>query len=138
MHLQGAVDDHDVPLVDIGSLHRVAHDAGKECRRRVADQLPIQVNRLQSVVLRRRGEAGKDPLLGIGQGEPLAHLHLVKPERLSAPLTLLYSLIHGSTKITIFPPLPFFASPPTSHLYVVCKKRSPPLDVASEGGQSLK
>ena len=78
VYLEGAINDHDISLVDIGPDHRVAHDTGEEGGRRVADQLPIQVDRLQPVVLCGRGEAGEDPLLGKGKGNPLPHLHLVK------------------------------------------------------------
>lgn len=86
VHLEGAIDDHDIPLVDIGPDHRVAHDTGEEGGRRVADQLPIQVDRLQPVVLCRRGEAGEDPLLGKGKGNPLPHLHLVELQCLASLL----------------------------------------------------
>lgn len=61
--LERAVDDEQVAALDAGVHHRVADDARAECRRRVADEFAVEVDRVAVTALRGTGKAGLDAAL---------------------------------------------------------------------------
>ena len=56
-----AVDNQDVPVVDVDILHGAALRPNEEGGHRVADKLLVEVNRPLDVIVRRGGKAGLDP-----------------------------------------------------------------------------
>ena len=83
-----SVDVHDqqVAVGDAVVLHAVARDPSGECRTRIADQLPIQVEGRVEVVVGRRGKTRRDAACrhgkfrvgrGVGADEPEPYFFLV-------------------------------------------------------------
>ena len=82
------------------SLHAVARDPSEECRTRIADQLPIQVEGRVEVVVGRRGKTRRDAARrhgkfragrGVGADEPEPYFFLV-----------VHLVIHSRCKIAKF------------------------------------
>jgi len=50
----GAVNNQQIALIDLSAGHGSAGDADKECRRRVSDEIPVQVQARVRFKLTRR------------------------------------------------------------------------------------
>lgn len=84
--LQRLVHDQQVAVGDAVVLHAVARDPSEECRTRIADQLPVQVEGRVEVVVGRRGKTRRDAARrhgkfragrGVGADEPEPYFFLV-------------------------------------------------------------